>query len=209
MVENETRLSAALNRLGISFGELRKQCSEVILFGSRAAGVEDNESDWDLLCVGNSKFKRVRGLDIIWLPSESVLSQRWVTSEIASHIAEYGRWMSGRPSAWINHVEITPQTRIRKIRWIQTHVNSWARFWSRCSPKLRDDYALKLRYNLQRLEFLLDERPTPPRQILEGRFSALEAKDEWFDSMLVSSGISSQFVTEELRPRALRLVPGT
>lgn len=198
---DEAGLRESLARAGIAFDALRHQCQEMVVFGSRASGVGDENSDWDLLCVGDGATRRTRGLDIIWITADSVHCQAWTTSEIASHIVTYGRWIAGAPSAWSKLVEITPRTIERKVRWIRTHVDAWQRFWPRCSLRLREQYALNLRYNLQRLECLLNKEAVPPRQRLDARFAACSARVEWFEAMALASGLTGEFVAAELRPR--------
>lgn len=152
--ENE-ELLRCLERAGFTLEALRERCSEVVVFGSRAVGTDDARSDWDVLCVGDGATQRTRELDLIWISASSARRDAWTTGELASHVVTHGRWIAGSPGPWVPLVAITSQTVGRKIRWIQTHVDTWRRYWPRCSPRLRASYAETLRYNFLRLDYLL------------------------------------------------------
>ncbi len=102
------------------------------------------------------------------------------------------------PGPWVPLVAITSQTVGRKVRWIQTHVDTWRRFWPRCSPQLRARYAETLRYNFLRLDYLLRYQAVPPRQSLDGRFAELSDTAEWSEAMAAVAEVGDDFVSREL-----------
>lgn len=201
---DEEDLARCLERAGVTLAGLRERCSEVVVFGSRAAGIGDARSDWDVLCVGDGATRRTRELDLVWVSASFACGDSWTTGELASHVATYGRWIVGGPGPWVSHVAITAQTVRRKVRWIQTHVDTWRRFWPRCSPQLRTRYAATLRYNFLRLDFLLREQAVPPRQSLERWFAELSDRAEWSEAMAAVAEVRGDFVSRELLPRVCR-----
>lgn len=198
-------LDRCLAAAGVSLIELRARCSEVIVFGSRAAGGGDSRSDWDVLCVGDGVTRRTRALDLVWVSEANTRCEAWVTGELASHVAAHGRWIAGAPGEWVPMVAITPRTIARKARWVQTHVDAWRRFWPRCSPRLRERYAEMLRYNLLRLDCLLAGEAVPPRQSLDRRFAASQGGVDWFAPLATAAGVGGDFVANELMPRVCRV----
>src|SRR6516162_4429065 len=97
----------ALDPVGLTWAALAKRASQIILFGSRAAGVAGHDSDWDLLLVGEGHAVRSRELDIVWIRPAMIRSESWLGSELASHVAVYGRWLLG-PDDWRYEVRISP-----------------------------------------------------------------------------------------------------
>lgn len=54
-------LDHALASVGTSLADLRAAATEIVMFGSRAAGVARATSDWDLLCVGRGVSRATPG----------------------------------------------------------------------------------------------------------------------------------------------------
>src|SRR5260370_5639721 len=76
--------------------DLMSEADEVVVFGSRAAGVHSSSSDLDLLIISPNRRRLVAtGLDCVLLTPEEVSDSFWLGSELASHVAAYGRWAKG------------------------------------------------------------------------------------------------------------------
>jgi predicted nucleotidyltransferase len=143
-------------------------CIEVIVFGSMSAGLERPDSDIEILCFGNgdSKLKTDR-IDLIVMPSEAMESSRWLGSELASHIVEYGTWIKGRGD-WSKNVRIGNRAIEAKRRRIATFMRALPNFWISLDESFRVKYSIKLRRETQRLILMEHGTPVPPTRILDG-----------------------------------------
>lgn len=198
-VIHQRELTGALACIGLSWEGLLRDSAAVVLFGSRAAGVAHERSDWDLLCVGEGRTRRTRQIDLIWLTPEELHSHTWLMSELAGHIAHYGRWLVGTPD-WAGHVEIGRDACLDKRIRIARRVAVWERFWPRCSPRLRLRYARLLRRNLQRHALLLAGEPVPPSAILDQAWREVPDARAAFQDLAGSAGVSTAFVREAMLP---------
>src|SRR5438552_16263288 len=75
------KVQAALDNAGLSWRKLASAADQIVLFGSRAAGCNSQQSDVDLLCVGYGQGKRCRGLHLIWIDTNILTGPYWLTSE--------------------------------------------------------------------------------------------------------------------------------
>jgi hypothetical protein len=164
--EPDVPISTAMSAMGISYRDLRAASEEIVLFGSRAAGIARTRSDWDLLCVGNGLSRMTPALDLIWLSPNELRSSRWLGSELAVHIAHYGVWLKGKP-AWKNDVAVSDQAIDKKAAFILARVEELKRHWFHFSRPYRVDYITRVRRDLQRLDLLLRRLPVPPTRMLD------------------------------------------
>lgn len=135
----------------------------VVLFGSRAAGCAEANSDWDLLLVGPPSFTRsIPSFDLVHV----VGSRRWWEStELAIHVRAYGVWLSGeRPHDW--HIDFKPAI-AQKARVINVRATALRNSWRSISPLRREREVVVLRRDLQRLVLLQRGEAVPPRQFLD------------------------------------------
>lgn len=83
----------------MDWSALAEQCTEVVVFGSHAAGLQTRSSDLDVLLVGKPEIAgmlpKSSRLDIVFRTGHEVQSADWLKSELAGHIASYGRWLRG------------------------------------------------------------------------------------------------------------------
>lgn len=137
---------------------------EVILFGSVAAGTDGPGSDVDLLCVGEGRFIRSRALDLLWLHPREVHAPAWLGSELAAHVARHGVWLQGT-GRWRGEVRISGKAVDDKRRAIAEHAIALAHSWERLLPPYRARHVARLRQDLQRLEYLINDEgcPSTPR----------------------------------------------
>jgi len=152
--------------MGIAYHDLRSHSEEVILFGSRAAGVATASSDWDILCVGSGVSRMTGGLDLVWLGRSELGSLRWLGSELAGHVARHGIWLKGVP-AWRDSVFVSDRAVDRKASLVLTRMAELKRHWSHFSRSYRLKYLTRIRRDLQRLDILLDRRTVPPTRTLD------------------------------------------
>lgn len=89
------RVAAAFAEAGLCFETAVHDCTELVLFGSRAAGCARVDSDTDVLCIGPGTTWRRSGLDAVYVSHERLASREWRSSELASHVVEYGVWIKG------------------------------------------------------------------------------------------------------------------
>src|SRR3954466_14710207 len=87
MMTRECKLKRLLQRrlakVGFTYDALRG-ASEIVIFGSHAAGVSTRSSDLDVLVVGKAKRISRSGLDLISLSLNEVSRNKWLGSELAS-----------------------------------------------------------------------------------------------------------------------------
>ena len=84
----------------IGVEEFVECASEVVVFGSVAMGLQKTDSDVDLLCFSDRHYKRKSNfLDLIIVPRQCSQDAEWLESELATHVARYGRWIKGA-GAW-------------------------------------------------------------------------------------------------------------
>lgn len=148
---------------------------EIIVFGSRAAGIQSPNSDLDILYVGDIPLSRVKSpqLDLLWLRPEVVDSEKWRGSELAGHIAAYGRWLHG-PGDWRTEVFSGALAVQRKQRQLEDRMQAFLASWDDLAPPYRYRLFTLIRRDLQRLELLCQGRPVPPTPLLESAWQKVE-----------------------------------
>jgi predicted nucleotidyltransferase len=153
--------------LHLNYDELLSEASEVVIFGSRAVGVHSPASDLDLLIVTphNNRI-RSSGLDFVLLLPEEVKSPFWLGSELASHVARYGRWIKGI-GEWRDSVHTSDRAIARKQKRVAAVAKNATWRWARLHPAFHLKYAVTVRRELQRLELLLDREAIPPTPTLD------------------------------------------
>lgn len=164
-------LNQTLSGIGHDLQKLLSECQELVLFGSRAAGLEGPDSDWNLLCVGYGKTRRTKHVDLVWVRPEDLTDPEWLGTELAAHVAKYGRWIKGE-GRWRAESYVSEASLERKRRAIRIRLRVLWRHQDELPARLRAKYVDKLRLNVVRCWFLAQGKPSPPRQILE---------EHWFD----------------------------
>lgn len=152
---------------GLTGGRVAGASTEIVIFGSRAVGVHRPDSDLDVLLVGaNMGRPRVAGIDFVVLRSEELASPRWLGSELASHIAKYGKWIKGRGS-WTHEVHLSDRAATRKQARIVGLLMRAPKWWSKLHPVFHTKYKLTIRRELQRLDLMRRKIPVPPTRTLD------------------------------------------
>lgn len=162
----ENRLRKLLSNSD-TYGEVVETSTEVVIFGSRAVGVHRPDSDLDVLLIGTNVGRpRVIGIDFVILRSEELASSRWLGSELASHIAGYGKWVKGCGS-WRDQVHISDRAVTRKEARIAGLLTCAPKWWSKLHPVFHTKYKLTIRRELQRLDLMRQKIPVPPTHTLD------------------------------------------
>lgn len=171
MRKPEESLPRILNERIRAAGAYAQRCvrgaSEVIVFGSMAAGLHRPDSDVDVLCVGGVDYKlKTDLLDLIVIPKQSTDDPIWLQSELASHVGKYGKWIKGSP-LWRDHARVSSKVVDDKRRRISAFMTSLPVSWPRLRDCFRAKYATKLRRETQRLILLERGIPVPPTRVLD------------------------------------------
>jgi hypothetical protein len=162
-----------------------EQSHEIVVFGSMSIGLERADSDIDILCVGSDDFRiKTSSLDLNVIPKNAVNSAPWLRSELASHIAEYGRWIKGCP-VWPNATRIGNHAIAAKSRRVGAFMRALPSSWQRLDESFRVKYSVKLRRETQRLLLLERRVPIPPTIVLDDSWRALsQSADEVQERLL-------------------------
>jgi predicted nucleotidyltransferase len=165
----EERVSSSLQRALID------NASEIVVFGSVAAGLSRAQSDLDLLVIsGTGSSNKSPRLDIVGLSVENSESYRWRSSELASHIYRYGIWL-GNSKTW-EEVRLSQDAIDAKERRVRAFLSALPRSWNNLDETFKTKYAYKLRRESQRLILMESNIPIPPTRVLD------EAWEENFGS---------------------------
>jgi Nucleotidyltransferase domain len=159
-------LDAVLRRANLSWAGVRNVVSEAVLFGSRAAGLARAESDWDLLLIGDGRPIRTSSLDLIWVDSATVWSEHWLGSELASHVAAHGQWLTGSGD-WRHAAFVSREAFQQKKTAITFYLNELMRLWPHLHSGARDRHARRVRRDVQRLSLLHEQKVVPSTPILD------------------------------------------
>ena len=146
-----------------------KSAGEIVVFGSYSAGLNTEDSDVDVLCVGNGLRVKSRSLDLSWISKKKLSEDAWLGSELAGHIAKYGIWLRGTGD-WRATVFGGTHAIDRKRNRIISLSRTVNHFWDRLHPMFQDQYDVTIRRELQRLALLQTCVPIPPTKVLD---------DEW------------------------------
>lgn len=159
-------VDSVLRPVGLTWESVEQEASQVVLFGSRAADVAREDSDWDLLIVGNGKSVHTQRVDLVWISPAVIRSEHWLGSELASHVAAYGRWLLGSED-WRGKVHISLAAIKRKQTGVEFQLKELNRIWSSLLPHARARHLTRLRRDVQRLSLLRNGDPVPPSRHLD------------------------------------------
>jgi predicted nucleotidyltransferase len=167
------------------------KASELVVFGSMSVGLERPDSDIDIFCVGDCDYKLKSDLlDLVIVSSERVRQDLWLQSELASHVAKYGVWITG-VSSWKREILLGENAIVAKRRRILAFMRALHGSWFKLNERFRVKYSVKLRRETQRLLLLERGIAVPPTSVL--------------DHFWASLSISRNEVRERLRSFALNV----
>lgn len=157
---------------------LRKQvgdADQLVLFGSRAAGVARPNSDWDVLLVrvGGPTIRSASNIDLIEVEKSQLTSTDWLGSELAGHIAAYGKWIVGDVS-WRASVHRSKLAIDRKGERLKSRLRNMERSWELLQPAYQRRFATIVRRDVQRYRCLVEGRPVAPSSTLDEAWGAAE-----------------------------------
>ena len=159
-------MSCRLKDAGLDLEMLLSGASQIVVFGSFAAGLNVPLSDLDVVCIGNGTRLKNRFLDLCWVSDENVCKYEWLGSELAGHVAKYGVWLNG-PDDWRGATFTSNAAIERKRRRILSLARTVSRLWERLHPIFRAQYDVTIRRELQRLKMLEAGISIPPTRVLD------------------------------------------
>lgn len=164
--------------VGLQWSVLARRASEIILFGSRAQNAAHQDSDWDLLCVGQSLTTRVGTIHLVWMTPDETFTESWLGSELAGHVAAYGIWLLGT-SHWRDRVYVSPTAVTHKQRLVKARLSALAKYARDLAPARRAYYGLRIRRDVQRLIILRGGGAVPASPLLDQAWATSMSRDRW------------------------------
>jgi predicted nucleotidyltransferase len=181
MIEADALLQQRMEAAGLSWAAVRDRCDQIVLFGSRAANVHAPDSDYDLLCivrdqevVSREDHRATPGIDLVWISQSRLHTPEWLGSELAQHIARYGRWLHGE-NDWSHLVFSSRQAVNKKAAQIRARIEALMPRWDRFLPSYRRKYSRLVRRDLQRLQMLARGDAVPPSPVLDQQWQQAPA----------------------------------
>jgi hypothetical protein len=154
---------------GLDWNRIRKSCDEVVLFGSYAVNAPSKSSDVDLLCIGEGKRFKSRTIDLIWYRRAEVGKATWLGSELANHVAHFGKWLHGQDT-WSHRVFTSGRAIDFKRTLIVSRARSLEELWKVLRHEYRKKHATKVRRDLQRYELLKAGLAVKPSALLDANW---------------------------------------
>jgi len=169
-----------LARRGIRWEVIERACQQIVLFGSSALSDCKMTGDIDLLCVGTGTRLKNRHVDLVWYSPTRINEQAWLGSELANHIAHFGKWLHGTDN-WTHRVFVSNNAIRLKRRLIVGRARGLERLWDSLRPEYRKKHATKLRRDIQRLRLLKSSAPIVPSPVLDQQWrkEAAKAEEPW------------------------------
>jgi len=169
---------ATVLNAGLNWASLQRRAKQIIVYGSYAMSENKKNSDLDLLCIGKGRRVKRNSIHIIWLSESRLRSKRWLGSELATHIAVYGKWIKGT-NTWANCFR--PNAHALKLvrKRVQTRAIALRHYWRQLIPTHRTKHMLRLRRDLQRLLMMREGRPPVASGTLDREWRAHGANRAW------------------------------
>lgn len=147
--------------------------TEIVVFGSRASGLQGPSSDLDLLCISRTRtlHHKDRSLDLLCLSITDSRTAQWRGSELAGHIAAFGVLLEGDGDA-LKGISVGKEAIQHKRQRIEAYVRALSHKWFALDRVFKVKYAIKLRRETQRLYLLEQGVPIPPTRVLDEMWNA-------------------------------------
>jgi hypothetical protein len=166
------------------------------LFGSRAAGCAMSQSDWDIVILSplatTSSHSNHGNVDLVIVKWSSDAARSWLASELAVHVAEYGRIIAGAEERdWsVDRVEAYRS----KLKRIRSRAVAVAGAWNNLSAMHRARWALAIRRDIQRTVSLGVCGSVPPTFILDQAWTRASGAERLRTIMNVAPVDSGEFI---------------
>nr|WP_128795876.1 nucleotidyltransferase domain-containing protein [Corallococcus coralloides] len=190
-------LSPRLTRAGYDWEQLVRRCEQIVLFGSQAAGVAGQDSDFDLLCVGQGPSRLNPLVDLVFIKPEFRFSEEWLGSELAGHIARYGAWLVGEPD-WSRRVHSSQRAVDRKVEKILRRLQAVERHVGYLDESYVQKYFALIRRDLQRFEYLINGEPVPSTPLLDSAWLEKIQPERYLQQIAREARVESSFLVERL-----------
>lgn len=178
--EQVRRIAKAEN---FPLNELLASSVDVIVFGSRASGLQRVDSDLDLLAVGPMNVHKKKGrIDVICVSEPEAQSLVWQHSEIFRHVQAYGISLLHN-SPLISSV-VDGHAANRKRHRLETLFLKLMGSWEALNDDYKVKYFIKLRREFQRYRLLAQGLPVPPTAILDAEVESQEAREDILDQLI-------------------------
>lgn len=163
---------------GIDWSSIEDRAKQIIVYGSRATLVHKRTSDLDLLCVGRGHRYKSKNIHIIWVKESRLKNKRWLGSELATHIAVYGKWIKGE-NTWA--ISSRPNAHAIQLieKRIQERADTLCEQWPFLLPAFRKKHLVRLRRDLQRYVMMMAGRPPVPTGMLDHQWLHSSSAKAW------------------------------
>jgi hypothetical protein len=185
-------LGRVLVGLGLTLAGLQRSAEQVVLFGSRAAGLGRDRSDWDLLVVGEGESRHTETIDLVWVSPRDLASQRWLQSELGGHVARWGRWIHGAPD-WVTEAGSGEVAREHKARRLASRLAALEQAWHLLAPAYQHKHHTLVRRDLQRHAILARGEAVPPSPLLDDAWEACADPAGELRGLAEQAGVCSAF----------------
>jgi hypothetical protein len=111
-------------------------------------------------------------MDLVVRTEKELLSPDWLKSELAGHIAVYGRWLQGVGGWRARALELVRESNDAaeaKQRRVDRLASGLRKYWDRLTPDFRRRNLITLRREKQRFELLRSGFAVPPTRLLDIR----------------------------------------
>jgi predicted nucleotidyltransferase len=177
-------LQLRARNVGVDWDQISRDAIDIVVFGSRAAEVNSENSDLDVLIVGDRSARtKKRGLDLVFV----VPTVDWLSTELAAHICRYGVPLLGE-AEWRSRAALTETAAIKKQRRLESLLSATRRAWLRLDRGFQAKYQTTVRRELQRLFLLRRGIAVPPTPVLDSEWSA--ARSAFVARALVEHGLT-------------------
>jgi predicted nucleotidyltransferase len=192
-----------------SLDDLLQSSSDLVVFGSRASGLQRHNSDLDVLIVGEKRArKRIGSLDLIFVPEYQVQTLAYKHTELFRHIEAYG--ISLMHDQTLIAAVYDDYAALRKRLRLEALSAKVVSVWDILTDGLRLKYLTKLRREVQRYRILERGLAVPPTAQLDSCIDSIKSVDLILEDLIVivrettttAKGTTSQlFVNEAHRLR--------
>lgn len=144
----------------------------IVVFGSFACGTSRAASDLDVLLVGTGQTRKLRGVDLIWVPECRLETTQWLGSELAQHVGAFGIPLRG-DNSWRTGVFSSEEAVAKKWHRLSERIRLLAARFGRLNRRFRAHNVQLVRRDLARLDVMLGGAPVPSTPQIDDRIGAM------------------------------------